>query len=136
MIPITVSKRGRGYFFRWVLKTARIKNTVWKSQAKKKQKDSNCSFYNFSLLVPYPNKLLVVFICIIIFHSIYSLQPSNFFQWGLNFFFVSCSQGLGIFQIFWERLYWGLLISFLGEEDQAIFFYKTINDQSCKLKNS
>ena len=62
-------------FFRWDLKTLCIKNSECKSQAKKN--DSNCNFCNFSLLLPYPNKFLVVCICILIFHGIY--PPNNHF---------------------------------------------------------
>ena len=125
-------------FFRWDLKTLCIKNSEYKSQAKNPKKhDPDCNFYNFSLFVPYPNKFVVVFICIVIFHGIYSPIPTNiFFLWQAKFFFVSCSQGLGIFQISWGLSVLGVPISFLGEGGQAIFFHKTINDQSCKLKNS
>ena len=35
----------------------------------------DCNFYNFSLLVTYPNKFLIVCICILIIHDIYSLYP-------------------------------------------------------------
>ena len=71
---------GGGIFFRWELKTPSIKNSKYKSQGKKN--DSDCNFYNFSLLVPYPKKFVVVCICIVIFHGIYSPLPTN------NFFFV------------------------------------------------
>ena len=87
-------------FVRQDLKTPCIKNSEYKSQAKKI--DSDCNFYNFSLLVPYPNKFLVVYVCILIFHGIYSPQPTNVFLWGTKFFVcVSCRQGLGRFQISW-----------------------------------
>ena len=42
----------------------------------------DCNFYNFSLLVLYPNKFLVVCICILIFHSAYSPIPTNIFFVG------------------------------------------------------
>ena len=64
----------------------------------KQKTDSDCKFYDFSLLVPYPNNLLVVCVYILIFHGIYS-PPANIFFVGLKIFFVSCSQGLGKFQI-------------------------------------
>ena len=68
----------------------------------KKKNDSDFNFYNFSLLVPYPNKFLVVCICIVIFHGIYSPLTTNiFFCGGIIFFSVPCSQGLRIFQISW-----------------------------------
>ena len=44
-------------FFRWDLKTPCIKISEQKSQAKKN--DSDCNFYNFSLLVLFPNKFVV-----------------------------------------------------------------------------
>ena len=63
--------------------------------------------------------------------------PTNiFFCGGLNFFSVSCSSELGIFQISWGPSVVGDLISLLGEGGYAIFFHKAINDQSCKLRNS
>ena len=52
-----------------------MKNSECKSQAKKKKKDFDCNFYNFSLLVTYLNKFLIVCICILIIHGIYSLYP-------------------------------------------------------------
>ena len=71
-------------------------------QTSSKKKDFDCNFYNFSLLVPYPNKFVVVCICIINFHGIFTSLPTNiFFVGGAKFFFVSCSKGLGIFQISW-----------------------------------
>ena len=63
-------------FFSWDLKTPCMKNSEYESQAKN---DSDCNFYNFSLVVPYPNKILVVCICILIFLGIYSLQPQILF---------------------------------------------------------
>ena len=45
------------------------------SSKKKKKKDFDCNFYNFSLLVTYLNKFLIVCICILIIHGIYSLYP-------------------------------------------------------------
>ena len=68
---------GSKSFFRWDLKTLCIKNSEYESQAKKNDSDINC--YNFSLLVPLPNKFPVVFICILIFHGIYSPYPKIFF---------------------------------------------------------
>ena len=78
--------KGGGDFFRWELKTPCTKSSEYKSQAKRKtnkqKKDSDCKFYNFSLLVPYPNKFVVVCICIVVFHSIYSPLPTNIFFVG------------------------------------------------------
>ena len=83
------------------MKTPCIKISQYKSQAKKKKIPIVIS--TISLLVPYPNKFVVVCICIVIFCG------------GLNFFFVSCGLGLGIFQISWGPSVLGVLISFLGE---------------------
>ena len=44
---------------------------------KQKINDSNCNFYNFLLLVPCPNNFLVLCICILIFHGIYSTQSTQ-----------------------------------------------------------
>ena len=68
---------GRKSFLRWNLKTLCIKNSEYESQAKKNDSDINC--YSFSLLVPLPSKFLVVFICILISHGIYSPYPKIFF---------------------------------------------------------
>ena len=86
-------------FFRWDLTTPCIKNSECKSQEKKT--DPDCNFYNFSLLVSYPDKFVVVCICIVIFHCIYSCLLTNIFLWEAKFFLISCSQVLGIFQISW-----------------------------------
>ena len=56
----------------------------------KQKYDSNCNFYHVSLLIPYPNKFLVVCLCILIFHDIYPPlpQPQIFFVlWGTNILF-------------------------------------------------
>ena len=66
-------------FFRQDLKTPYIKNSECDSQAKKKKKDSNCSFYNFSLLVPCHSKFMAVCICILIFHGVYYPNHKYFF---------------------------------------------------------
>ena len=84
---------GRGDFFRWDLKTPCIKNSEYKSQAKKN--DSDCNFYNFSLLVPYPNKFLVVCICIVIFHGIFSPYLQIFFLSVELIFFFSYLEARG-----------------------------------------
>ena len=55
---------------------------------------------------------------------------------SLNFFLYLVARGWEYFKFLGDLLYWGVLISFLGEGGQAIFFHKAINDQSCKLKNS
>ena len=70
--------------FRWDSKTPYIKMV---NRNLKQQNDSDCNFYNFSLLIPYPSEFLVVCICILIFHGIYSPLPTNiFFCGGLTFF--------------------------------------------------
>ena len=61
-----------------------IKNSEYKSHAKN---DFYCNFYNLSPLVPYPNKFVVVSICTVIFHGIYSHYPQILFLWEANFFF-------------------------------------------------
>ena len=58
---------------------------------RKKKKDFDCNFYHVSLLVPYPNKFLVVCLCILSFHDIHKylfVYPQIFFlYWGeLKFF--------------------------------------------------
>ena len=52
-----------------------------------------------------------------------------FFCGGIIFFFflVFCSQGLVIFQISWRPSVLGIIIFFLGEGGQAIFFHKATN---------
>ena len=57
------------------------------------ENDSDFNLYNFSLLFPCPNNfLLLVCICILISHGIYSPPLLTiFFLWGLKFFYVSCS---------------------------------------------
>ena len=98
-------------FFRWDLKTLCIKNSECKSQAKKN--DSNCNFCNFSLLLPYPNKFLVVCICILIFHGIYP-PTHKYFLLGNNFFCL-VARGWEDLKFLRELLYWGKLTSFLRE---------------------
>ena len=92
-------------------------------------------------MVPYPNKFLVVCICILIFRWFILPLPTNTFLWGAKFchvFLNSClvARGWEDFEFLGDLLYWENLISFLGEGGYAIFFHKAINDQSCKLKNS
>ena len=89
-------------FFRWDLKTPSIKSSEYISQAKKK-KDSHCNFNNFSLLVPQPDNFVVVgCVSVSLFSMVYTPpSPQIFFLWGAKFFFTSCSQGMGIFQISW-----------------------------------
>ena len=72
--------------FGWELKTSCIKNSEYESQAKKYM----IRIARFSLLVPYPNKFLVLCICILIFHGIYSPfpLPTNTFFEGECFFRV------------------------------------------------
>ena len=98
-------------FFRWDLKTPYIKNSEYKSQAKK---DSVCNFYNFSLLIPYPNKFVVF---VLIFSMVYTPPyPQIFFLWGAIFFF-SCpvARGWEYFRFLGDLLYWEVLFSFLGK---------------------
>ena len=69
---VGIGTLGGGDFFRWDLKTPYIKKV---NTNLKKKKYSDCNFYNFSLLVPYPNKLVVVCIC----NAIYSPLPTNIY---------------------------------------------------------
>ena len=74
---------GGNWHFRW---GRFFSGGTWKLPVQKtvitnlKQKnDSNCNFYNFSLLVPCPNKFLVICISILIFRGIYSPLPKYIF---------------------------------------------------------
>ena len=60
---------------------------------KQKKNDSDCNFYHVSLLVAYPNKFLLVCLCILMFHGIYTPPPTT-----TNILFV-----LGGTNPFWER---------------------------------
>ena len=74
---------GGNWHFRWgwYFSGGTWKLSVWKivNMNLKQKNDSKCGFYNFSLLLPYPNNFLVVCICTIIFHGIYSPTPTNIF---------------------------------------------------------
>ena len=84
---------------------------------KQKKKDRDCNFYNFSLLAPYPNKFLVVCICILIFHGIYSPFPQILFV--EDYIFCVLLLGPGKMSNLLGSLYsLGDLISFLGEGDR------------------
>ena len=74
-----------GYFFHVRLENSCIKNREYESQRKKN--DSNCNFYNSLLLVPYPNKFLVVCICNLFWFLIPQPLPQQIFGGGLN---LSC----------------------------------------------
>ena len=70
----------RHFRWGWFFSGETWKLPVWKTvnanlKQKKKKKDFDCNFYNFSLLVTYLNKFLIVCICILIIHGIYSLYP-------------------------------------------------------------
>ena len=94
--------------------------------------DSNCNFYSFSLLVAYPNNYLVVCIFVSLFFMVYTpLHPQIFFCGGWTFFLYLIARGLENFKFHGDLLYWVDLIYFF-----SFFFHKTINDQSCKPKNS
>ena len=54
----------------WKLPVQKIVTTNLKQ--KRKESDSDCNFYNLSLLVPNPNKFLAACIYTLIFHGIYS----------------------------------------------------------------
>ena len=95
-----------------------IENSEYESQIKKN--DSNCNFYHFSLLVPHPNNFLVVCFCILIFNGIYP-PPINIFFVRLKVFFVSCSKGLGKFQISWGPSLLGRTNIFFGKRGLGYF---------------
>ena len=99
-----------GDFCRWYLKTPCIK--IVNTNLKEKKQSFRLYFHNFSLLVPYRNKFVVVCICIVVFHGTYSPLPTIFF----------------FFKFLGDLLYWGILIPLLREGGQAIFFQKAIND--------
>ena len=69
----------RHFRWGWFFSGETWKLPVWKTVnanlKQKKKKDFDCNFYNFSLLVTYLNKFLIVCICILIIHGIYSLYP-------------------------------------------------------------
>ena len=123
-------------FLRWDLKTPTIKNNANLKQ--KKKNDSDCNFYNSSLLVSCPNKFVVVCICVLIFPGIYSPLPTNIFFYGrLNFFFLDLvARGWEYFKFLGNLLYWRGPNFLFGRGGQGHFFHTVINYQSCKLKNS
>ena len=102
--------------FRWDLKTSCIKNGEYIHILSKNEKnDSHFNFCNFSLLVPKANKFVVVCICIIIFHGIYSPLPQNtFFVGAKHFFLYLVARAWEYFKFLGDLLYWGVLISFFG----------------------
>ena len=83
-----------------------------------KNNDFNRNFYNFLLLVPCPNNFLVLCICIPIFHGIYSTQSTQKYclLCGLKMFSYLAARNWENFKLLGDLLYWGDLISFLGEE--------------------
>ena len=97
---------GENWHFRW---DWFFTGGTWKLlRVWKKKDDSDCTFYNFSPLVPCPNNFLVFCVCILVFHGIYSLAPStNVFVVGTKKFFLSFSYGLGKFQTSWEAFLLG-----------------------------
>ena len=68
-----------------------------------------------------PNNFLVVCICILIFHGIYSPYPQIFFFGGgrANFFVCLVAGGWEDFKFLHDLLYWGDLVSFLKEAKGA-----------------
>ena len=81
-------------FFWWDLKAPYIKDKEYEF---KQKNESDCNFYNFSILVPYTNKFLVF--CI--FCGIYSPSPlpTNIFFVRDNFCFNVWQLGAGKIQI-------------------------------------
>ena len=102
-------------FFRWDLKTPYVKNSEHESQDLKQKNDSDCNFYNSSFFVPYHNNLLVVYICILIFHGIYSPLTKKIFCRGRGTFLCLVATSWEDFKFVGNLLYWEDLISFLGE---------------------
>ena len=100
-----------------------LKNSVSKivNMNPKQKIYSKCSFNNLTL-VPYPNNFLVVCICILFFHGVYS---TNIFLWRDNFFFLVLSC-----QISWSPSILGGPNFLFGRRGQAIFFHEAINNQS------
>ena len=95
---------GGGDFFQAGLENSlykKIVNTNFK-QKKKKMIPIIISIISHFWSPKLKHLWYLVCICIFIFHGIYSPLPTNIFLWGLNFVFVSCRKGLGIFQISWE----------------------------------
>ena len=110
-----------GWFFLGGTWKLRAKNSKYTSK-KKKKNDPNCNCYNFLLLVPCPNKFVVVCIYIFIFHGIYSPLSTNISSCrGLIFFCFFCfclylvARGWEYFKLLGNLLYCGVLISLLGE---------------------
>ena len=63
---------------------------------------------------PYPNKFLVFCICILIFHGVYSLLPTNMFFWWTNFFLCLVARDWEDFKFLEDLLYWERPIFFFG----------------------
>ena len=103
----------------------------------KQKNDSDCNFYNFSLLVPLPQQLpgsLFLYRYFPWYKPLLSTQ--KYFFCGAKSFFPICSQGIGKFQISWRPSVLGGTNIFFGRGGSAIFFHKTINDQISKLSVS
>ena len=126
---------GRLIFFSWDMKTPCLKNSKYKSQAKKNGSDFN--FCNFSLLAPYTITNFWQSVFVSLFSMVYTpLYPQMFFLWVATFVCVCvCLVARGQ-EFLGDLLYQGDLILFQGEGGLVIFFHKAINDQSCKLKKS
>ena len=75
--------------------------------------DSKCNFYNFSLLAPYPNNFLVVCICVLSFHGIYSPHQQIFFLWRAKKFFCVLQLGAQKISNFWGPFCNSLKVSVL-----------------------
>ena len=70
---------------------------------KKKKEDSDCNFYHFLLLVPYPNNFLVACLCILIFHGVY---PPTFYRAKILFSYL-VARGWENLKFLVDLLYWG-----------------------------
>ena len=99
-----------------------------------KQKiDSIYSLCKASFLVPYPNKFLVVSICILILHGLYSPLPTDILLWGAKYFFCVLKLGAGKISNFLETFCTGRdIISFWLRAARP---FSSIKPSSYKLKN-
>ena len=118
-----------------------LKNSPYKKQwirisSKKNENDCDCKLYNFSLLVSYPNKFLVVCICslIALFSMVYTHPTDTFFFWGGAKFFSFVAWGWEDSKFLGNLLYWGDLRRFSSTKpsminyvNSRIVYYKMIS---------
>ena len=104
-----------GWFFQVGLENSCSKKLV--NTNIKQKNDSDCNFYNFSLLIPSCNRFLVVCIFIFVLHGLYSPYPQIFFfvGGGLIILMYLVARSLEDFKVLGNLLFWGDLLSFLIE---------------------